>query len=137
MEVPKQCSTKHVISSLLFKDCYFPVNLDIVENVYEENESINQKESNQMMDVLESAIKTIPQNEHKILENETDKLSSQLNDIKQNYLGLKENIKLIQMDFVKVSGFSSLELKSRKRFLCVSTTFLKLTPEINKLSLIV
>lgn len=103
MEMPKQCTTIHVIPSLLFRDCYFPINLEITENVYDQKENIQQRENNRMMDILETPIILIPKNENVYEGNETEKLSSELHDIKQKYSELKENINVIQSEFVKVN----------------------------------
>lgn len=102
-DVPKQCSTKHLISSLLFNDCYFSANMDITENRPESSEHIEQGENNQFENVLQKEITTIPTNINATQANATEKLSSELNDIKQKYLSLRKGVKELQLEFNKVS----------------------------------
>lgn len=95
--------------SMLFQDCYFPDTFNLVDFVEEPGQHIEQLENqNHIENFLKINASTITsensQNENIEIQHEVemDKMSCELNDMKQKYVSLKQAITDMQLNLTKV-----------------------------------
>lgn len=112
--VINQCSSKNLIPTLLFQDCSFPDCFKLFDQVDEQN--IRQIQNN-------DHIKNFPQLKEATInagsiqkstvqphdEIAIEVLSKELNDMKQQYMFLKEEIEKIQVDLSEVDNIFALK----------------------------
>lgn len=98
---------------MLFPSCQFPSDFNLTEQLKVEEHNVENEEDTHIERVLKlnpvSVTSDNDVNTHQ--DNELEKLSNEVYSLNQNYIALKEAVKDVQLEMVKVSKFHTAFLE--------------------------